>query len=230
MINIQPIEKTNIDLMGDVFVNSVFLTIQGEGPFAGQAAMFIRLAGCNLQCPMCDTEYTKRKKLNIYQILLDVNNKKLGSMVDLIVITGGEPFRQNISLLIDLLLERGFTVQIETNGTLYQGLNYRHPRLFIVCSPKTGIVNKQLQPHIGAYKYVISADDYDEADGLPNHALGHSCKKLARPQDFTVPVYLQPADEKDSFKNSDNLKAAIYSVKKFGYILCIQQHKIIGLE
>ena len=49
-------------------VNSIFYTIQGEGPFAGRPAIFIRLAGCNLQCPGCDTEYTKRQTMTVDEI------------------------------------------------------------------------------------------------------------------------------------------------------------------
>lgn len=229
-INIQPIEKTNFNEDGNLDIHSIFRTIQGEGPFTGQGAIFVRLAGCNLQCPQCDTEYTERKNYSIYEATMLIVKQRLHKMIDLVVITGGEPFRQNLIPLVNRLLEMGLTVQIETNGTLYQSLPFGHNRLVVVCSPKTGIVNKSLQPYIKAYKYVISASDYDVNDGLPNHALGHACKRLARPQDFTAPVYIQPADEKDSFKNADNLQIAIANAIKFGYILCIQTHKIIGVE
>src|SRR6202012_6048960 len=43
---------------GTVDVHSIFKTIQGEGPYCGERALFIRLYGCNLRCPGCDTEYT----------------------------------------------------------------------------------------------------------------------------------------------------------------------------
>jgi len=50
-MNQQPIEKQFLHPKGDLEVHSIFLTIQGEGPFTGQRAVFVRLAGCNLQCP-----------------------------------------------------------------------------------------------------------------------------------------------------------------------------------
>ena len=50
-INIQPIEKRELSTDGSVQVHSIFYTLQGEGPFAGQPAVFVRLAGFNLQCP-----------------------------------------------------------------------------------------------------------------------------------------------------------------------------------
>ena len=60
-INIQPIEKRELSVDGSVQVHSIFYTLQGEGPFSGQPAVFVRLAGCNLQCPACDTDYTSRR-------------------------------------------------------------------------------------------------------------------------------------------------------------------------
>ena len=53
--NGQPIEKVQRTFDGTLEVHSIFKTIQGEGPFCGTPAVFIRLAGCNLQCPWCDT-------------------------------------------------------------------------------------------------------------------------------------------------------------------------------
>ena len=59
--NSQPIEKRSRD--ADVLeVHSIFYTLQGEGPFCGSPAIFIRLAGCNLQCPGCDTDYTSKRE------------------------------------------------------------------------------------------------------------------------------------------------------------------------
>ena len=57
-INSQAIEKSAHYTTRSYDVHSIFPTIQGEGPFVGQPAIFIRLAGCNLQCPACDTDYT----------------------------------------------------------------------------------------------------------------------------------------------------------------------------
>lgn len=100
-------------------VHSIFRTLQGEGPFTGHSAIFIRLAGCNLQCPACDTDYTSKRSLMSVQTIIDkVNTLKIGQTIQLIVITGGEPLRQNISDLCILLYQAHYTVQIETNGTL----------------------------------------------------------------------------------------------------------------
>lgn len=236
--NQQPIEK--LDRTSDSLdVHSIFLTIQGEGPFCGHSAVFIRLAGCNLQCPKCDTDYTKgRSRMDVPYILSQVKSKQPNP--NLVVITGGEPFRQDSTYLVRSLIANGYIVQIETNGTialdpqLYEfvrkDLSLRYG-LFIIVSPKTGKINESLYPHIAAYKYVAHYRDIDE-DGLPRYALGHTAHpRLARPHDgYMGPVYLQPCDSKDKVANKKNLRACIESVMKFGYILQLQTHKIIGVE
>ena len=229
MKNNQAIEKQDLTSSTHLQLNSIFQTIQGEGPFTGHAAIFIRLAGCNLQCPSCDTEYTKRNLIHYDDIVntaieLATEHHK----INLIVITGGEPIRQDIGRLVNKLLTKGVQVQIETNGTLHlPSVMYTHKNLTIVCSPKTGMVNKELEPHIKAFKYVLGADDYDIYDGLPNHALGHPCKKLYRPANKKVPVYLQPIDVRNPEKYKVDLQACIQNCQKFGYILGVQLHKMI---
>ena len=85
-------------------VHSIFMTIQGEGPFSGHPAVFIRLAGCNLACPFCDTEYTENAvTMTIPEIRKAVRNAHTVNK-GLVVITGGEPFRQNIVRLCNRLL------------------------------------------------------------------------------------------------------------------------------
>lgn len=227
-MNQQPPEKHTYDENGVLDVHSIFLTIQGEGPFTGRRAIFIRLAGCNLQCPMCDTEYTSgRSRMSpaeVLRTLYGILREKC-----LVVLTGGEPFRQNLRPLVATLLGAGYDIQIETNGTLYQDLPYS--AITVVCSPKAGSVNKKLLPHIAALKYVLQHNDV-QLDGLPSRALEHpnSGMLFRPPAGFGGIIYLQPADAQDQWKNSLNLGAAISSVLKHGYTLCLQTHKITGME
>lgn len=214
-----------------IAVNSIFHTIQGEGPFAGTPAIFVRLAGCNLQCPMCDTEYSRRAEMSIHAILCAVSEWR--DRCRLVVITGGEPFRQNIELLVKQLIDvGGYRVQIETNGTLWQeGFTAWRDGLTIVCSPKTGSVNKKLMPFVHAWKYVATADNIHLGDGLPTHALGHPCRDLFRPpKGHTAPVYLQPVDERNTAQNRRNQDAVVQSCLTHGHRLCLQLHKIIGQD
>jgi organic radical activating enzyme len=220
---------------GRLSVFSVFPTIQGEGPHAGRPAIFIRLAGCNLQCIGCDTSYTSEKEpITPAALALAVNNKlsdiaKSQVLRWLVVITGGEPFRQNIAPLCSALLRSEFDIQIETNGTLY---NSELPAgVEIVCSPKTGSLHKGLvERGIDALKYVVEAD-YIDNDGLPTRVLG-SPSKIAKPPPYydRRKIYIQPMDSYDPSQNKRNLSAAIESCLLFGYNLCLQTHKIVGLE
>lgn len=228
-INTQPIEKRQDTDGSFLDVHSIFDTIQGEGPYCGMPAVFVRLAGCNLQCPGCDTIYTTgRHMLPIADIAAQV--EALRKPPHLVVITGGEPFRQNIAPFVLRLIRSGYNVQVETNGTLPPPANLPITTA-VVCSPKTGKVNDKLKPFIDAYKYVISADSVNEEDGLPILALGHSASpQIARPhEDFPGFVYLQPMDAQDPDVNRRNLQTAVASCQKHGYILQIQIHKLIGL-
>lgn len=216
-------------------VHSIFSTIQGEGPFSGYPAIFIRLAGCNLQCPGCDTDYTSNKiECNIDNILESIYFEIAIREIFLIVITGGEPFRQNISPLCNVLIRNGFVVQIETNGTL-RPQEKINKDVKLVISPKTGSINSNLLNYDHCYKYVLQSDNINTDDGLPIKALNHSAHPhIARPQldsrTFNDLIFLQPMDEGDPIKNKRNLDAVIKSCMEHGYILQLQIHKLIGVE
>jgi 7-carboxy-7-deazaguanine synthase len=244
-MNTQQPQKPTHQNDGALQVYSIFHTIQGEGPFTGHRAVFIRLAGCNLVCPQCDTDYTvpeddsllapEEVVEDVLALINEADPEWAGESLNenekyLVVITGGEPYRQNLKPLVELLILNRMFVQIETNGTLYQDLPYMD--MAVVCSPKTGSINKQLAPHISALKYVVTAGKVLDFDGLPLSALDHPCGDiLARPPErFQGIIYLQPADEKDEEKNQANLQVAVNSVLKFGYVLQLQTHKIIGLD
>lgn len=235
-LNTQPIEKRS-NLYGQVLsVHSIFHTIQGEGPFCGTPCVFIRLAGCNLQCPGCDTDYTSvRADITPYDIVGEVLRHRKGGLV---VITGGEPFRQNIEPLLVALVREGFYVQIESNGTLPPPpFEYRiNPRdrmgVYIVCSPKTGKVNEIILKQACALKYVLQEGDISPADGLPIHALMHTVKNYVErpPKGWNRPIYVQPMDEQDEERNQLNFEATAKSCMDFDYTLQIQVHKVIGVE
>lgn len=211
-----------------VLLHSIFPTIQGEGIFAGHPATFVRLAGCNLKCPMCDTEYTEGSKLTqVSEIVGEV--KVASSKNKLVVITGGEPFRQDLSLLIETLHSEGFTIQIETNGTMAPTYNTELP-VHIMCSPKLGRIHKDLAEHISAYKYVLDHKHVDVFDGLPTRVLGLKAKPARPHEDHPRPIFLQPVDCKDEEENALHLKSTILSCLVYGYTVCLQQHKLMNLE
>ncbi len=112
-MNTQPIHKLDLSKEGTLDVHSLFYTIQGEGPHCGKPAIFVRLYGCNLQCPGCDTDYTSTKKpMSVAVLRAAIDALKEDEQPDapkpIVVITGGEPFRQNITPLCIALLRGGY--------------------------------------------------------------------------------------------------------------------------
>lgn len=246
-INIQPIEKySDPDNGATLRVHSIFPTIQGEGPLTGHPALFARLAGCNLQCPGCDTEYTGPetepemafgvRTLSVSDIVSRVRSLHPGPR--LVVITGGEPFRQNISSLVLALIDEDYQVQIETNGTLPPPPGFPasvgfNPGAWVVVSPKAGKVHERTAEIAVAWKYVLAHDSIREEDGLPILALDHSAKPyVARPPAHfpKEAIYLQPMDAQDEEINKKNRDAVVKSCMKHGYTLQLQTHKILNLE
>ena len=236
-MNKQIPQSRNVREDGQLAVHSIFKTIQGEGPFSGRRALFVRLAGCNLQCPQCDTDYTKgRKSVPLTTLFNSIVRTCDHSW--LIVITGGEPFRQNIEPLVLGLTQFGYTVQVETNGVLpipsptFTWLCSKDTReagkCFVVCSPKTNKVHSSIEEIACAYKYVVSDGELD-ADGLPTRVLQNpSAGVVARAPEGT-PIYVQPADSKNLILNTRNLNATKDTAIANGYILQIQLHKNIGV-
>ncbi len=123
-------------------ISDIFVTIQGEGKYLGHPAIFIRTSGCNLRCQWqtnpCDTPYTSwQAEANF----LSVDNalamvlalQARHPVIDLIIITGGEPLLQPaLKELLCALHQHDFTLMLETNGTIAHYL----PFDFVTLSPK----------------------------------------------------------------------------------------------
>lgn len=234
-VNTQAPEKITRE-RGILDVHSIFSTIQGEGPLCGHPAVFVRLAGCNLQCPGCDTEYTNGRATMDMSKLMDAIELELfytKSKAKLIVITGGEPFRQpEVVSFINCLIEiKGFRVQVETNGTMQIPLEL-HNECIVVCSPKAAKIHPSVAARANAFKYVLQAGNVREEDGLPLQALEHRATPyIARPPVYYKgPIYLQPMDEKDDKRNHTNIQAVVENAMKFNYIVQLQVHKYLGVE
>src|SRR5271168_4307500 len=100
----------------------LYKSVQGESSFAGLPCIFVRLAGCNLRCTWCDSEYTFTggKKMSQEEIEAEVArlSPSNSSVCKLVEITGGEPMLQERELVpyMEQLLSNGFTVLLETSG------------------------------------------------------------------------------------------------------------------
>ena len=103
-----------------MLINEIFHSIQGEGKNAGKPAVFLRLGGCNLACKWCDTKYTWYPKQSDNQTwtIDEVIRKIKKYPVKHLVITGGEPLLQQDKLEELLKKLEGYTVELETNGSM----------------------------------------------------------------------------------------------------------------
>jgi 7-carboxy-7-deazaguanine synthase len=98
-------------------VTEIFHSIQGESTWAGYPCTFIRLTGCPLRCVWCDTEYSfyGGAKMTLDELVAKCD--EIGTR--LIEITGGEPLiHRNAFVLARMLLDRGYTVLVETSGAI----------------------------------------------------------------------------------------------------------------
>jgi len=200
-------------------IKSIFKTLQGEGPFVGMPAIFIRLGGCNLACNFCDTDFENFSMYDINDIIKEV--LKLATNVNLIVITGGEPLRQNIELLCSQLIKLNFIIQVETNGTIYRPLA---DEVHIVCSPKVGNkgyfrLRDDLLSRINAIKFLI-------AKNLPHYS---NVPELGQNK-YNIPIFVQPMDQNDQYLNKENERLAVDLALQHGYRLSLQIHKILNIE
>jgi 7-carboxy-7-deazaguanine synthase len=100
-----------------LYLIEIYKSVQGESSFAGRPCIFVRLAGCNLRCSWCDSEYTFKGgyKLTEGEVVAEI--EKLAP-VRLIEFTGGEPMLQEKELvpLMKRLLASGYELMIETSG------------------------------------------------------------------------------------------------------------------
>lgn len=97
-------------------VMEAFYTIQGEGFYAGQAAYFIRLAGCDVGCHWCDVKESWDADAHPLMAVSDIVAGAGAFPGRLVVITGGEPLMYNLGSLTRALKDAGFQVNIETSG------------------------------------------------------------------------------------------------------------------
>jgi len=96
----------------------IYKSLQGESSYAGLPCVFVRLAGCNLRCVWCDSEYTFSggKPMSLEEVEEQV--RRLSPAAGLVEITSGEPLLQEREVvpLMDRLLAHGYTVLLETSG------------------------------------------------------------------------------------------------------------------
>lgn len=187
----------------EIMVTSTFATLQGEGPFSGEPAVFVRLSKCNRACTFCDTWFDSGDVLTFDQILekihgavdTEVSRNQLNreAYMDrlLIVITGGEPMLQkNLTAFLEFLHEQGFRTQIESNGDFLRPLP---PETTLVVSPKAndntgryGDLRPDVFARANVLKFVVSSDPTSTHHEVP--AFAYEFRKQKGPRS----VYVSP--------------------------------------
>lgn len=158
-------------------VNEIFYSIQGESTYAGRPCVFVRLAGCNLRCTFCDTKYAYDE--GELREIDDIFDQVSSYQCPLVEITGGEPLIQSETpLLIQGLIEYGYEVLLETNGTKdISHVDEGCVKIVDVKCPSSGMSdmndpeNLNRLSHGDELKFVIgNREDYDYAKKILNFA------------------------------------------------------------
>jgi len=188
-------------------VNEIFRSLQGEGFWTGTSMVFLRLSGCNLECSFCDTSHESFTEMTVREILEAIS--RIGGPCRRVCITGGEPLLQLEESLIEALHAGGYTIHVETNGTIPapEGIDW------ITCSPK-GLIK------------------LTRADELKVVFTGHGAPEVY--MKYPVPEgrrFLQPCDTGDSTKNADILSRTLEYISEHPFWrLSLQTHKLIGVR
>ncbi|MGA8532637.1 MAG: 7-carboxy-7-deazaguanine synthase QueE [Candidatus Tumulicola sp.] len=183
----------------------VFYSIQGEGTWTGTPAVFVRLAGCNLACDFCDTDYSVKSYASVEEVVRMVG--RAGPECPTVVLTGGEPFAQREApALIDALRRDGRRVHVESNGTIYLPLP---DDVWLCVSPKER-VDSRMAARADEVKLIV--DERVPEERMPQFA----DKPL---------ILLQPEGNKPR-----NVAIALDYVKTHPrrFRLSLQTHKFIG--
>ena len=191
-------------------VNEIFHSLQGEGYHSGTAAVFVRLSGCNLRCPFCDTDHESGVPMSEEAIVGEV--KRYPST--LVVVTGGEPALQLTPSLVDALHAAGRTVAVETNGTL----PLPHNVDWVTLSPKDLWLGAQAAPVLThADELKVLFDGRHEPPEYASVAAAHR--------------FLQPCDTGDPRRNADIVAHAVdYILRHPQWRLSLQIHKVINVK
>ena len=175
--------------MGFLRITEIFYSLQGESNTVGLPTVFIRFTGCPLRCVYCDTAYafSGGKKLSLEAIITEVEKYP----TRYITVTGGEPLAQpDCLLLMTKLLDKGYTVSLETSGALdVSNVDERVVKVMDFKTPSSGELLKNRYENIASLtnkdqvKFVIgNAEDYDWSKAtLAHYDLANRCQILFSP-------------------------------------------------
>ena len=189
-------------------VSEIFVSIEGEGIRTGLAAVFVRLFGCNLRCSYCDSMYAVEgndyKQMSIEEVFAEIGKTGIRH----VTLTGGEPLiHPGATELLKLLSDRGFEVNVETNGTVACAGAFNHenlPNVFYTMDWKcksSGMTSKMKMENLATLnkhdvlKFVVgSVEDLQEASSV----VAELAQRLSQnmPQIFISPIFGKLENEK----------------------------------
>lgn len=181
-----------------LLIHEIYASIQGESSHMGKPCVFIRTTGCHLRCSYCDTEHAffAGSEMSID----DIMDKVASFKINVVEITGGEPLlQQSVTTLFDRLVEKNYTVLLETSGAVsIENINREVKVILDVKTPASGEANKNVESNLALLwpgcevKFVISNhDDYVFAkDVCRKHQLYERTHVLFSP----VVAQLNPTD------------------------------------
>lgn len=203
-----------------MFVNDIFWSVQGEGLRSGVPSIFVRLTGCTLQCPYCDSRpaWTGGKKMDLTRIFSEIDACARAYPDSQVVITGGEPLEQDLSGLVAGLREKKYFIGVETNGIYFQHLDLN----WWTVSPKD----------IG--DYYISAglhEKISEIKLIVNDKLDVTVIEKIRSLRDDFPIFLQPDFyDRNRYRNSHALFVRCQEKGIPNIRLGLQMHRIFKIK
>ena len=190
-------------------VKEIFYSLQGEGGRQGEASIFIRLSGCNLNCDFCDTDFSGGDRMELSQILSVIQQFPC----QWIIWTGGEPALQLTDEVIVFFKHRDYFQAVESNGhyPLSGLLDYT------VVSPKGNPdYAKKLNPSVDEIRLPVK-----KGDTIPD------LERLPKAKHY----FLSPVFADDIFVTEENISYCVEKVKQMPHWrLSLQIHKFIHIE
>jgi organic radical activating enzyme len=209
--------------MNDLKVVEIFVSLQGEGGRAGEASIFVRLAGCNQNCWYCDTKFDSGKSMTVADILVDLYRCY---PVRWIVWTGGEPTLQLTEEHIKFFHEKGFKQAIETNGS-----NLIPPALdYVTISPKGNaykLIENIGNVKVNEIRFPVHVEGWeDDLDYIPE------IKDLPKADHyFLSPIFLGEEKSRLAFDKKAFQKCLDYILEEEPiWKISTQLHKLWGLK
>lgn len=190
-------------------VTEVFLSIQGEGVYAGEPQIFVRFHGCNMRCAFCDTPQGEAPGDSSIRAIVDkISKTNKDKKTKAVAITGGEPLLHShfLKVLLPALRERGYKIHLDTNGTLPDRLKEVIDLVDTVAMdiklPSSTKDRHFWEEHLEFLKIAKTKEVFIKTvvTNETHEADIERAVKLVEALDINIPFILQPASESGEFK------------------------------